>query len=77
MNYENIYVADFETTTSEPTSVWLWGLNRLDGDHYEHGDSINQFIDYFIKLRKDIRIYFHNLILQIYQQDLMEMFQQH
>lgn len=61
MNYENIYVADFETTTSEPTSVWLWGLNRLDGDHYEHGDSINQFIDYFIKLRKDIRIYFHNL----------------
>lgn len=61
---KDIYVADFETITSEPTRVWLAGYCRVGADrptacHYFN--NISEFmLDLFSKCR-DIKVYFHNL----------------
>lgn len=65
----NVFVADFETTTIEPVRVWLWGIvsvdisnpiNYLTGDNYIYGENIESFIDYIQTLNNPI-IYIHGL----------------
>ena len=62
-----IYSADFETTTKEPATVWLWGLLRLSDNCREKvvfGEKgINEFMKTIFNLDKgeNIKIYFHNL----------------
>ena len=62
-----IYSADFETTTKEPATIWLWGLLRLSDNTREKvvfGEKgINEFMKTIFNLDKgeNIKIYFHNL----------------
>lgn len=53
------YVADFETKTTEPTEVWLWGVDNLECTSFEYGNDIDSFMD-FISLA-NCKCYFHNL----------------
>lgn len=58
-----IYAADFETTTDpEHTEVWAWGIANLDClTPFEFGTNIQSFIEFCYRLRKETKIYFHNL----------------
>lgn len=60
------YVADFETTVYQnqtDTQVWCAGFCELntDSEDVEIVGCIEDFLDYFKKLRKNCRIFFHNL----------------
>src|SRR5665647_2385095 len=58
----NIYVADFETTTKiDDCRVWLWVLYNLNTDKFYHGTDINNFFSNLVKLPTKSKIYFHNL----------------
>lgn len=55
------YTADFETTTSEPAAVWLWGICEIDNpENWFHGESIDEFFEVCKKLKNPV-LYFHNL----------------
>lgn len=53
------YVADFETKTTEPTDVWLWGIDNLECSAFEYGVDIDGFMDY-VSITT-CKCYFHNL----------------
>lgn len=55
-----MYAADFETSTSEPTYVWAWGLLNVDTGVYKTGCTIDEFIQHIKKYCKKETIYFHN-----------------
>lgn len=67
--YDEIYFADFETTTynSEQfkkeghTNVWLWATLRNSDKQLRRGNSIDSFVEWMFKDGKDKTIYFHNL----------------
>ena len=55
------YVADFETTTVEPTKIWAVGMCEIENiDNFVHFNNISEYINYCTKLKNPI-IYFHNL----------------
>lgn len=52
------YVADFETLTTAPTRVWLWGSANIDNlDEVMYGTDIESFLLWCVDKRN---IYFHN-----------------
>jgi hypothetical protein len=58
------YVADFETTTTEPTRVWAWGvtvIGRKRVDYDVHIETFFEWIESELRLDKHLEIYFHNL----------------
>lgn len=58
------YVADFETTTTEPTRVWAWGITRIGKKRVDYDVYINTFFEWIeaeLQLDKNLQIYFHNL----------------
>lgn len=57
------YVADFETTTTEPVRVWAWSITEMYTDKVEYGTTLDSFFQYVTNLSKknNINIYFHNL----------------
>ena len=60
-SHTNIYVADFETTTTND-KVWVWafGLAKIYSQKITYGASIKEFMDTILK-GKSKKIYFHNL----------------
>ena len=60
---KDIYIADFETKTIAPTSVWAWGVSKQNNPSYfEYGEDIESFISYLSNLSQDVtKMYFHNL----------------
>lgn len=58
----NIYVADFETTTDpNDTRVWLWGLYNINNDKFDYGKDLDSFFKRIMKLPNSTKVYFHNL----------------
>lgn len=56
-----IFSADFETTTTEPTSVWIWGLSEVGNpDNFIHGSTIDELLQY-CKISGNHTLYFFNL----------------
>lgn len=55
-----IYVADFETTKSIPTRVWLWCCVDEE-ENIVSGENIDSFFKYIYKMKSGTIIYFHNL----------------
>lgn len=56
-----LFTADFETTTIEPTKVWLWAVCEIGNiDHFQHGTNIDDFMD-FCRYCENSTFYFHNL----------------
>ena len=62
MAVKDIYVADFETTTIEPTKVWAWGVSKVnDPDYFDIGYSIESFIKFLKSIKQDVTtMFFHN-----------------
>lgn len=57
----NLYVADFETTTVEPVTVWLWALSEVGNEEeVTTGKDMESFIE-TCKNLKNPTIYFHNM----------------
>ena len=55
------YVADFETTTKEPSYVWAWCIVEVGNiDNIQIGTNIESFLDY-CKTLKNAKVFFHNL----------------
>jgi len=58
---QELYVADFETTTDEKDCrVWGWGLTALKKDYLKINNSIQSFLNHISMLKNPV-IYFHNL----------------
>ena len=60
----DVYVADFETITTEPTRVWAWGFCRcgnLKNNKVVIGNTIHSFLNYVFNIKRSCAIYFHNL----------------
>lgn len=56
-----IYVADFETLTTEPTRVWGYGYANIDDpDNVTIGNNLVEFMQHIVKLG-NANVYFHNL----------------
>lgn len=52
------WVADFETTTTIPTRVWLWGACEVGNvDNFTHDNDIESFLVWVSSKKK---VYFHN-----------------
>ena len=60
-SHTEIYVADFETTTT-PDKCWVWafGYARIYKENIHYGGSIKEFLELILK-GKSKKIYFHNL----------------
>lgn len=60
-SHTEIYVADFETTTT-PDKCWVWafGYARIFKENIHYGGSIKEFLELILK-GKSKKIYFHNL----------------
>lgn len=59
---DNLYVADFETTTNpEDCRVWLWGLYNIGNEEFKYGNTIDECFDTIFSLPSKSKIYFHNL----------------
>ena len=57
------FTADFETIVDEKeTRVWAVGICEIGNtDNFQHGNSIDFFMDFISKKNKNYVIYFHNL----------------
>lgn len=56
------YTADFETTTDLfDCRVWAWAIHGVDDDTFLTGNSIDSFMEWSEKNRKNNILYFHNL----------------
>lgn len=58
---KNRFTADFETTTTAPAAVWLWGIMSINNTkNFYHGLSVSSFLGQCMKLKNPI-VYMHNL----------------
>jgi len=58
------YVADFETTVyegQEETEVWGAAIVKLNTEEVEVFTNIDDFMEYMFSLKKNLKVYFHNL----------------
>ena len=58
------YVADFETLTTEPTTVWAYSIVEVGSTDVFYGNTIEEFFEeckYLLKSRNSINVFFHNL----------------
>lgn len=59
---DNIYTADFETTTDiNDCRVWLWGVYNIYTEKMQIGTEIETFINFCADSKVNSKIYFHNL----------------
>lgn len=71
---EKIYACDFETTVwdektirllgrQNKTEVWAYGIAQLydNKDSVIIGNNINDFMEFFLSMKKSVVLYFHNL----------------
>ena len=61
---ERIFMADFETTVyegQEKTEVWAAALVELYTEDVKLFHSIEEFFNYIVEMKQNIRLYFHNL----------------
>lgn len=57
------YTADFETTTDEDDCrVWAYALCNIDNpDEFIYGNNIDEFFEFCIESKDNLKIWFHNL----------------
>lgn len=61
IKFENIYAADFENTTTEPTYVWGAGIQEIRDEEPIIFNNMEEFIEAMHRIPKSSVIYFHNL----------------
>jgi hypothetical protein len=58
---QRLLMADFETKTTKPTSVWAFGITEIGNtDFFIYGDTITEFM-YYLEYSDNAKVYFHNL----------------